>query len=239
MIEKKKIKNIQLLLPQLILDILPPPFYAQGRFIKSVSNCEAFSAIESWPKWPSSILSLYGPKGCGKTYLSHIWKTSSKASFLTLNGCYTLLETSLRETTPPFSCFILEDLVLCAQDEKILFDLYNFIYEKKSFLLITSSLPLTQEVYVLKDLQSRLKSLWTIEIKHPDESLLLELMYRYFDDVHLYVEENLLKYALLRLERSFEHILLFCEYLNKISLAQHQKITRSLMKKVLDILESS
>ncbi len=217
---------------QLILDILPQPSYAPHQFIESPVNYEAFSALQAWPHWPFPILSLYGPKSCGKTYLAHLWQAQSHASFLDPAGCQSLLTTDLRETTS--SNFILEDLEISVHTEKTLFDFYNWILEKKKFLLITSLTPLSQESYTLNDLKSRFKSLRALEIKQPDEAILLKLMHRYFEEVPLYVSDDLLRFALLRLERSFETVLNFCETLNKTALSAHRKVTLSLVKLVLE-----
>lgn len=221
---------------QLTLDILPAPAYAPENFIQSPSNQEAFSTICSWPKWPFPILSLYGPKGCGKTYLCHIWKTQSRAHFLTVRDCQKLLTTDLREGN--LLNFILDDLIILPENEKILFDFYNWIVEKKGSLLITSLPPLSQTSYTLNDLKSRLKSLRALEITGPDEKLLQNLMQRYFNEAHLYVGEDLLKFALVRLERSFENILTFCEALNKTALSTQRKITFPFLKYVLENFHS-
>ncbi len=217
---------------QLILDILPVPNYAPDRFVESPLNQEALSAIKAWPNWPFPILSLYGPKRSGKTYLAHLWQLRSQACFINIEEGQALLSSDLRET--PSSHFILENLSLSAKNEKFLFDFYNWILEKKKFLLITSLTPLSQETYTLNDLKSRFKSLRAIEIKSPDEEILLKLMQRYFETARLYVSDDLLKFALLRLERSFETILNFCETLNKTALSTHRKVTLSLIKLVLE-----
>lgn len=216
---------------QLVLDILPLPSYGASYFIESPANSEAFSAVMSWPKWSFPILSLYGPKRCGKTYLSHLWKTRSEASFITLQDCETLLTTDLR--THHFSNFILEDLTILPQHETLLFNFHNWVLEQKGHLLITSLHPLAHASYTLNDLKSRFKSLHAVEIKRPDEDLLLKVMRRYFEEAHLYLDETLLEYALFRLERSFESVLTFCEILNKTALSSHRKVTLPLLKEVL------
>ncbi|MBS0185724.1 MAG: hypothetical protein JSS34_05215 [Proteobacteria bacterium] len=217
---------------QLTLDILPPPQYDIEKFIESPLNEEALSALKAWPHWPFPILSLYGPKKSGKTYLAHLWQKRSGAVFIDIEKGRDLLSSDTRETDS--SNFILEDLTISSDTEKFLFDFYNWILEKKKFLLITSLRPLSQETYTLNDLKSRFKSLRAIEIKSPDETLLLKLMQFYFQEARLYVRDDLLKFALLRLERSFEAILNFCETLNKTALSTHSKITLPLIKTILE-----
>ena len=38
----------------------------------SKNNFEAYKLIESWPKWTSRFVNIFGPKGCGKTHLANI-----------------------------------------------------------------------------------------------------------------------------------------------------------------------
>ena len=41
-------------------------------FLYNKNNFNAFKLIESWPKWPSRFINIFGPKGCGKTHLTNI-----------------------------------------------------------------------------------------------------------------------------------------------------------------------
>ena len=220
---------------QLVLNILREPAYHPLRFIQSPSNIEAFTILENWPRWPFPILSLHGPKGSGKTYLAHLWAAHAKASFIKIED----LETYLISESPlnSFPCFVLEDFCMEALFEKDVFHFYNWILEKKGFLLITSREPLAQMSYTLKDVESRLKSIPSFNLKLPDESLLLRLMHRYFEENQLYVEEKLLHFCLMRLTRSFETVLFFCETLNKQALSSHRKVSLSMIKHVLKSLE--
>ena len=48
-------------------------YYEQDFFVSS-NNFSAFKLIESWPKWTSRFVNIFGPKGCGKTHLINILK---------------------------------------------------------------------------------------------------------------------------------------------------------------------
>lgn len=221
---------------QLVLNILKESSYHPGRFIQSPSNEEAFTILENWPRWPFPIVSIYGPKGSGKTYLAHLWAQKAQASFINIQDLEKILTSEYQISSA--SCFVLEDFKGHEMCLKNLFHFYNWILEKKGFLLITSREPLAHISYVLKDLESRLKSIPSFELKHPDESLLLRLMQRYFEENHLHVEEKLLQFSLMRLKRDSESVLFFCEALNKEALAQHQKISLSMIKQLLESLEN-
>src|SRR6185295_6818072 len=51
-------------------------------FVVSDSNRDAVAWTDRWPDWPNGILAVYGPPGCGKTHLAHVWQAKSKARFL-------------------------------------------------------------------------------------------------------------------------------------------------------------
>lgn len=221
---------------QLVLNILKEPSYHPERFIQSPSNEEALRVLENWPQWPFPIISIYGPKGSGKTYLAHLWAHKTHAPFLEIKD----LEKNLISdfSFPSSSCFILEDFQASPHFDETIFHFYNCVLEQKGFLLITSENPLFHMSYTLKDLESRLKSIPSFNLNLPDEHLLLQLMQRYFEENHLYVEKKLLNFCLMRLTRSCENVLSFCETLNKKALAAHQKVTLSLIKQVLQSLEN-
>src|SRR5258708_37771810 len=42
-------------------------------FLASACNEAALGWIERWPAWPPAGLVVYGPQGCGKTHLGHLW----------------------------------------------------------------------------------------------------------------------------------------------------------------------
>ena len=59
---------------QLIFNFPFKKNYLEQDFYVSKNNFKAFKLIESWPKWPSRLVNIFGPKGCGKTHLINILK---------------------------------------------------------------------------------------------------------------------------------------------------------------------
>ena len=57
---------------QLILKFPFKKNYLKHDFYVSKNNFNAYKLIESWPKWPSRFINIFGPKGCGKTHLINI-----------------------------------------------------------------------------------------------------------------------------------------------------------------------
>ena len=60
---------------QLIFNFPFKKNYLKQDFYVSKNNFNAFKLIESWPKWPSRLINIFGPRGCGKTHLINILKS--------------------------------------------------------------------------------------------------------------------------------------------------------------------
>ena len=67
---------------QLLLDLRRPPSFARSDFLSSERNVAAVERIDRWPDWPSAALLLYGPPGCGKTHLAHLWCERASANLI-------------------------------------------------------------------------------------------------------------------------------------------------------------
>ena len=57
---------------QLIFNFPFKKSYSSQDFYVASNNFNAFKLIESWPKWTSRFVNIFGPKGCGKTHLANI-----------------------------------------------------------------------------------------------------------------------------------------------------------------------
>ena len=60
---------------QLILDLPYRQTFDRQGFVVSPCNSMAVLWIDRYPNWGSHALLIYGPKGCGKTHLSHMFAT--------------------------------------------------------------------------------------------------------------------------------------------------------------------
>ena len=65
---------------------------ATGRddFLVTEANEDAVAWIDKWPDWPTRVLLLVGPKGCGKSHLANVWQTQSGAEALSAGDLATL-----------------------------------------------------------------------------------------------------------------------------------------------------
>ena len=94
--------------------------YLKQDFYVSENNFKAFKLIESWPKWPSRFINIFGPKGCGKTHLINILKTKIHSmSILSQNVSSEILENYKTK-----ECLIIDDYNKDIED-KVLYSIIN------------------------------------------------------------------------------------------------------------------
>ena len=67
---------------QLIFNFPFKKSYSSQDFYVASNNFNAFKLIESWPKWTSRFVNIFGPKGCGKTHLSNIFIKKIKSYYI-------------------------------------------------------------------------------------------------------------------------------------------------------------
>ena len=114
-----------------------------------------------------------------------------------------------------------------------LLHLYNLVMERKGFILIISENPVAQLGVAPDDLASRLSTMPVVAIKPPDDFLLKEVMLKLFKDRQILVENGVLDYLVVRMERSFEEALRLVNLLDKEALAEKNRITIPLANRVL------
>ena len=88
----------------------------------------------------------------------------------------------------------------------------------------------------LEDLNSRIRSLVSSEIKLPDDVLLYSFMVKYLNDKNLILSDKKIIYILNRLDRSFENVIEIIDRLDVYSLEAKKKVTYKNIKTILDEL---
>lgn len=214
---------------QLILPFEQLPTYDAKDFIVSSANEEAYLWLNCWPNWPHPCLAIYGEGGCGKTHLSSIWQTRSKARYLTAQDFNTIGLEALFES--PF-LFILDDAHLIEKEEK-LFHFYNHLMSIKGSLLFLSKSAPAHWGTALPDLSSRLNAIPAIKIHSPDENLLAQVLQKLFSDLQLKVDEAVISFLVKHMDRSFESARLWTSALNRFALTQKRSITVPVVRELL------
>lgn len=209
---------------QLALNLHYAEDYGPEQFVVSDVNQEAFAWVNRWPHWPHKFLSIYGTAGAGKTHLAHVW--TAQPLWLS-NSHYNLSPDTVLQMS---SCFIM-DQPYCA--DTWLLHFYNLCLENQRSVLMTSLTPPSQWPVALADLKSRLATIPAIEIREPDDQLLLKIIHKLFRDRGVIISDLQAQYLMNRVERSVSHLKHLVQEIDAVALASKKPITNRLIKDYL------
>ena len=207
-------------------------------YLISSCNIEAVKLIENSSFWrnkkktnsiPAAI--IYGPKGSGKTHLSSILKNEIDSIYLT-----SLSNNCLEQVTEGKN-FILDNFIPGKRfpSELVMHFMNQVTYKEGSILLLSRLSPFEID-WNLDDLNSRIRSLVSSEIKRPDDILLYSFLVKYSNEKNLFISDKKLIYILERLDRSFESVIKVIDRLDTHSLENNEKITYKNIKIILNNL---
>ena len=203
--------------------------FAREDFLEGPSNAAPLALIERWPDWPDRLLVLAGPEGSGKSHLAAIWAAAAGARFVAARA---LGEANLPAALST-GALVIEDVAGEAVDERALFHLINLAREEGAFVLLTALTPPAGWTLRLADLASRLRALPVLALGPPDDALLRALLVKLFADRQLKVDESLMAYLMIRIERSFAAARAFVERLDREALRRRRPVTRALAAEML------
>lgn len=202
-------------------------------FLVAPSNADAVAWLDRWPSWPAPALTVYGPAGCGKSHLGHVWRARSQAPIA--NGA-TLDAVDLPELLAIANAVVVEDADKVAGKparEEALFHLYNLAREQGGHLLLLSRKAPSRWRAKLADLRSRIKGAPAVEVHAPDDALLAAVLVKLFADRQLRPGLEVISYLLTRMERSLDAARSVVAALDHASLAAHRRVTVPLAREVL------
>lgn len=209
---------------QLVLALDHAVSFAREDFLGGPSNASALTLIERWPDWPDRIMALVGPEGSGKSHLAAIWAE--------MTGARVLAAKLLPETDLPSAfatgALVVEDLDPTDLDERALFHLINLAKEERAYVLLTSRLALAGFPVAIRDLASRLRAVPSVALAPPDDDLLRLLIVKLAADRQINVDEPLVNYLAIRIERSFAAAHAAVVRLDEEAMRQHRPVTRAL-----------
>lgn len=206
---------------QLPLDLPVRNAMNAAGFVVSDSNRDAVAWLDRWPDWPSGILAVYGPPGCGKTHLAHVWQARSTARFLEPNAL---------EHLPLGENLILDGIRL---PEEHLFHLINHVRAQRTALLILDREPPARWGVRLPDLASRLASVPAVAVQAPDDTLLAAVLAKHFADRQVDVAPEVIAYLVKQIERSFVAAETMARRLDRAAMARRAPITIRLARDLL------
>ncbi len=229
----KKYKTPEGRTAQMALELPVENFVTREDIVEGTANSLAVVMIDSWPQWPGLVVVLAGPVGAGKSHIANVWANKANARVISMNYLSELGED--RANNRPL---LLEDAKPDHIDETELFHILNAKRAANASIIITSrSWPSDWDIK-LADLGSRLRAAQLVELGEPDDELLRKVLYKLFADRQLPVENNVIDFLVVRMERSLEAACQIVAQLDGKGLAQKRKITRHLAGEVLSGIET-
>ncbi len=223
---------------QLSFDLGYQTLYGRDNLVVSRSNCAAVEFIDQWPFWRIPITILVGDQGAGKSHLASVWCEKAKAIVVDKDNLAQAVERSLLGEN-----LLIDGLGEGVLNEVLLFHLFNVVNQSKAtdtasnLLITTRYYPSTWSVR-LNDLVSRLRAVNLIVIDPPDDALLEGVLLKLLRERQLVINEHLIPYILLRIERSLKCIAEFVEILDQQVIKEKKRANRVLVKSILDELIS-
>jgi chromosomal replication initiation ATPase DnaA len=212
---------------QLALALDHSESFAREDFLSGPSNAPALALIDMWPDWPHRTVLLTGPEGSGKSHLAAIWAQAAGARLAAARA----LEEARVPGALATGALVVEDLADGAFDERALFHLLNLAREDGAFVLLTARTAPARSA--IRDLASRLKALPVVTLAPPDDALLRALLVKLFADRQLAVDESLIGYVAMRIERSLAAARAVVARLDQEAMRQKRPLTRALAAEMM------
>jgi chromosomal replication initiation ATPase DnaA len=209
------------------------PSLAGEDFLVAPCNRNAVRWLDRWPDWPTRALVVHGSSGCGKTHLAHVFL--GRCQGMLVDPGTLGLDQAIDVAARSAACIIDDaDRVVAAGFEEPLLHLHNALVERGGYLLLTAEAAPARWPIRLPDLRSRLNAITSVGIGPPDDDLIAGVMVKLFTDRRLVVDDEVIRYALPRIERSFAAARRLVAELDAAALSSRRKITLPLVRSVLN-----
>ena len=215
-------------LNQLLLEFDHKIEFNEHDFYVSKSNFFAFNLIQNWPNWEKKILNISGDKFSGKTHLAKIFESKSKALYLTKEN----LNEDIFKTIKLKESIIIDDFEII-ENEKLLYSLFNLIYQDNKYLLILSNKSINEINFRLEDLNSRAKNCIFAKIQNPEDDLIFAIILKCFSDRQIKLEKKIVEFIIKRIDRSYGKIYEFIYKVDQLSLKKKKPINFKTIKEIL------
>jgi len=214
---------------QLAFTLDPRENFSREDFLAGPGNAAALRLVESWPHWSARAVALIGPEGSGKSHLAAIWALAA--------GGRRLASRALDEAAVPAAlstgALVIERAGSDDFDERAMFHLLNLAQEQRAFVLITARTAPAAWPIALPDLASRLRALPVVTLAAPDDAMLRAVLVKLFADRQLAVDDGLISFLMVRIERSFAAARSVVAELDREALRRQRAVTRALAGEIL------
>jgi len=166
--------------------------------------------------WQNNRILIIGSEKSGKTLLAKLWEKNTGAIFI--NGLDDLDDNER----------IIVDNVENYNDSTLI-NIINFAQEKSLSLLLTCS---KYPSFNLKDLNSRIKSIYKVVLKEPDERLAKLLIEKFFRQKQISISEEIIESIYQNIERKYKSIDEVVNIIDKQSIIRKRKITLQFIQEV-------
>ena len=215
-------------LNQLIIKFDYEQNFKDQDFYVSKSNEYSFKLLNSWPKWEKNFVNLIGEKFSGKTHLSNIFLQKFKGIKIEakdLNNDF-LNKIKIHEN-------IIVENIDNEINENLFFSLLNIIDQDNKYLIITTTKPIVDIQFALKDLNSRSKNFLLSNIEKPEDDLMFALILKNLSDRQITIDKKLINFIIKRINRSYGKIHDFIYKIDEISLKRKKPIDFRIIKEAL------
>jgi len=197
-------------------------------FYLSKSNKHVFDFLNLWPKWERNFVNVTGEKLCGKTHLMNIFLSKNKGIKFEANS----LKNDDLKNIKIYENIVIENLSSDV-NEKLLYSLLNLIEQDNKFIIITSTEPIVNIGFDLKDLRSRAKNFVLLNIEKPDDELIFAIILKNLSDRQISLDDKFIEFIIKRIERSYSKIYDFIYKIDQLSLKKKKSIDFKIIKEVL------
>ena len=149
-------------------------------------------------QFPSLIIK--GAKACGKSHLLHIFALEAQAEFLNKEAISGVNPVSFFAP----NCFYILENIDDFQDEELILRLINSAVEAEAFLILSVR---SSPKFALKDLDSRLKNIFAVEIKNPSQESVKQLLTNAFSRKQIKISRQVIDFISDNIERSFDAVM--------------------------------
>ncbi|MBL6857240.1 MAG: DNA replication protein [Pelagibacteraceae bacterium] len=203
--------------------------YFEEDFYVSENNFEAYKLIETWPKWSSKFINIFGPAGCGKTHLANVFNKKINSFFIKASE----LNNNNLSAIKSKECLIIDEYKNNIE-ENLFYTILSQLHLSNQFIIINSLKPIQSYQINLNDLKSRFDSFVNISIDLPTDDLIKVVISKNFSDKQIKIDNRLLEYIVKNIDRSYEAIFDLINKLDDFSLSAGRSININLIKKALN-----